>query len=226
MTTRKRNASMPKTKILLVDDHQVVIEGVKTALAKHADLEIIGESNNARDALKKVESLRPDIVIIDIAMPQFNGIEATYQIKKVDPKVRVIIYTMHSYQEFLRDLIKAGISAYVLKQSPLTNLYTAIQTVKKGGTFFSEDAASFIAKHFEKMADGQQKRDPFDLLSLREREVFQLLAEGHSIKEAADILCLSPKTIETHKYHIMEKLKIGSMTEWTKEAIRRGIVQI
>jgi two-component system response regulator NreC len=217
---------MSKTGVIIIDDHHVVLEGVKAALNKYDDVEVLGVGANGRDAVKMVESLRPDIVVMDIAMPHFNGIEATFQIKKINPNIKVIIFTMHSYQEFLVDLMRAGISAYVLKQNPISDLYLAIQVVKRGGTYLSEDASTFWANHAENLINGKEEQNQFDLLSLREREVFQLLAEGLSIKEAAELLTISPKTVETHKYHVMEKLQIRTMTDWTKEAIRRGIINI
>jgi DNA-binding NarL/FixJ family response regulator len=136
----------------------------------------------------------------------------------MDPKAKVIIFTMHSYHEFLRPLIKSGISGYVLKVSPISDLYLAIQVVRRGGSYFTEDIHEFLSNF------GEEEKDPFDLLSSREREVFQLLAEGFSVRQAAQELYISPKTVETHKYHIMEKLQIGTMTEWIKEAIRRNII--
>jgi two-component system response regulator NreC len=217
---------MSKTGVIIIDDHHVVLEGVKAALNKYDDVEVLGVGANGRDAVKMVESLRPDIVVMDIAMPHFNGIEATFQIKKINPNIKVIIFTMHSYQEFLVDLMRAGISAYVQKQNPISDLYLAIQVVKRGGTYLSEDASTFWANHAENLINGKEEQNQFDLLSLREREVFQLLAEGLSIKEAAELLTISPKTVETHKYHVMEKLQIRTMTDWTKEAIRRGIINI
>ena len=215
-----------QTRILIVDDHDVVLEGVKAALGKYPELQVVGMASDGRDALRKVEELSPDVVIMDIAMPYFNGIEATFQIKKALPEVKVIIFTMHSYREFLVHLMKAGISAYVLKNNPISDLYLAIQVVKRGGTYFSENAPEFLAAHVEQMLERKEQREPFELLSLRERQVFQLLAEGLPVREVATQLCISPKTVETHKYHIMEKLQIRSMTELTKEAIRRGVVQI
>jgi DNA-binding NarL/FixJ family response regulator len=209
---------MSIARIFIVDDHQAVLEGVKAALSEYVDVEVVGASTDAREALRQIESLRPHIVIMDIAMPRFNGIEATYQIKQMDPKAKVIIFTMLSYHEFLRPLVKSGISAYVMKQAPISDLYLAIQVVKRGGSYFTEDIHEFLSNF------GKEEKDAFYLLSAREREVFQLLAEGFSVKEAGQLLFISSKTVETHKYHVMEKLQIGSMTEWIKEAIRRNII--
>ncbi len=213
-------------RIIIVDDHEVVLEGLKGALGDYEGIEVVGEASEGREALKLVESLRPDIVIMDVSMPRFNGVEATFQIKKMFPDVKVIIFTLHSHREFLHPLIKAGISGFVLKENPISDLYLAIQAVKKGGAFFSKDVQEYLANYFAGGEAGKGERDPFDLLSSREREVFQLLAEGSSVREVADLLHISPKTVETHKYHIMEKLQIRSMTEWTKEAIRRGIIHV
>lgn len=215
-----------KTRVLLCDDHAVVLEGAQTALSKYDDVEIVALCSNGREAVEQVETLEPHVVVMDIAMPHFNGIEATHQIKRRYPQIKVVIFTMHSYREFLVDLIKAGISGYVLKDGPILDLYWAIKVVRRGGTFFSEDVSSFFAKLVEKTLHGMEERDRFDMLSVREREVFQLIADGRSVKETGDILCISPKTVETHKYHIMEKLQLRSTSAWTKEAIRRGVVLI
>jgi DNA-binding NarL/FixJ family response regulator len=195
-------------------------------MSEYSDFEVVGEASDGREAIKKVESLRPDIVVMDIAMSRFNGVEATRQIKREYPHVKVIIFTLHSYREFIHPLIKAGISGFVLKQNPISELYTAIQMVRRGGAYFSEDVQQYLANYSELLGNGEVDEDPFGLLSDREKEIFQLLAEGLSTKEAAEILSISTKTVETHKYRIMEKLHINSMAEWIREAIRRGVVQI
>jgi DNA-binding NarL/FixJ family response regulator len=214
------------TRILIVDDHPVVLQGIKGAMSEYEDIEVVGEAPDGREAIKKVEALEPDIIVMDIAMPRFNGVDATRQIKKKYPKTKVIIFTLHSYQEFIHPLIKAGISGFVLKQNPISDLYLAIQVVRRGGAYFSEDVQQYLANYFELMGNGEMDEDPFDLLSDREKEIFQLLAEGHSTKEAAEILSISTKTVETPKYRIMEKLHINSMAEWIREGIRRGVVQL
>lgn len=210
--------AMSVAKVLIVDDHQVVVEGIKAALSEYADVEVVGQATDGRKAFNQVESLKPDIVIMDLAMPHFNGIEATYQIKQMDPKIKVIMFTIYPYREFIRPLIKSGISGYVLKGSPISDLYLAIQVVRRGGSYFTEDIHDFLSNL------GNEEQEPFDLLSPREREVFQLLAEGLSVKEVGERLYISSKTVETHKYHIMSKLQIQSMNELIKEAIRMKIV--
>ena len=215
---------MSKTKILLVDDHRVVIEGVKGVLLKHPEFEVVGEAFNGRDAVKQVESLIPDIVIMDISMPDLNGIDATLQIKSIFPDVKIIIFTMYSSGEYVVDLFKAGISAYVLKDDPLSDLVLAIKAVKSGGTYFNMMAPEMLLKHMKDLEEGKVLKDGFESLSLREREIFQLLAEGNSIKHIGKKLNISHKTVESHKYNIIAKLGIRTMTDLVKIAIRKNII--
>ncbi len=217
---------MKKTRVLLVDDHKVVVEGIKSALADHADLEVVGEARNGHQAVKLAGSLNPDIIVMDISMPGLNGIDATLQVKKLNPDIRIIIFTMYSQKEYIIDLFKAGISAYVLKEDPLSDLFFAIQAVKKGGTYFSTAAPTLLVRHLVELEGGKKTKDGFDRLSLREREVFQLLAEGMAIKDIADQLCISRKTVESHKYNIMEKLNASTVVDLVKIAIQKGLVHI
>ncbi|OQX23324.1 MAG: DNA-binding response regulator [Desulfobacteraceae bacterium IS3] len=217
---------MSKTRILIADDHRVVIEGIRSSLRDYAEFEVVGEAFNGRQAVKLAESLQPEIVIIDISMPDLNGLDATLQIKKISPDIRVIIYTMHSDREFVVDLFKAGISAYVLKEDPMSDLILAIKAVSGGGTYFSTMTPTILLRHIKELEDGTVEKDGFGLLSLREREVFQLLAEWKSPKEIADTLCISPKTVESHKYNIMAKLDLSSMGDLIKLAIRKKIVPL
>jgi DNA-binding NarL/FixJ family response regulator len=217
---------MSKTRILIADDHRVVIEGIRSSLRDYAEFEVVGEAFNGRQAVKLAESLQPEIVIIDISMPDLNGLDATLQIKKISPDIRVIIYTMHSDREFVVDLFKAGISAYVLKEDPMSDLILAIKAVSGGGTYFSTMTPTILLRHMKELEDGTVEKNGFGLLSLREREVFQLLAEWKSPKEIADTLCISPKTVESHKYNIMAKLNLSSMGDLIKLAIRKKIVPL
>lgn len=217
---------MQKTKILIVDDHRVVIEGVRSALKEHAEFEVVGEAFNGREAVKLSESLSPDIVIIDISMPELNGIDATMQIKRSSPDIRIIIFTMYSNREYVIDLFKAGISAYVLKDDPLSDLILAIKAVNSGGTYFSTMAPKIIVSHLKDLEEGKIEKNHFEGLSMREREIFQLLAEGKSIKHIAGQLYISPKTVESHKYNIMAKLNISTPTDLVKIALRKKLIQI
>jgi DNA-binding NarL/FixJ family response regulator len=215
-----------KTKILIVDDHRVVIEGVKSALSSLEDLEVIGEAINGREAVDKLKSMKPDIVIMDIAMPDLNGIDATLQIKKLYPEIKIIIFTMYSNREYIVDLYKAGVSSYVLKKDPMSDLINAIRAVEKDGTYFSPISSQTLLAHVKELDAGRGPENGFESLSLREREVFQLLAEGKSIKEIAGTLCISRKTVESHKYNILGKLQAQTVTDLTKLAIRKGIIHV
>jgi len=214
---------MPKTKILIVDDHRVVIEGIKSALQEHPEFKVVGEAVDGLEAVEFARSLEPNIIIMDISMPNLSGIEATRQIKGLISGIQILIYTMHSDKEFVIDLFKAGISAYV---DPLSDLILALKAVEGGGTYFSTMAPTILARHMEEMEEKSTSKNSFDTLSRREIEVFQLLAEGKRIKEIAKQLFISPKTVESHKYNIMEKLQAASVIDLTKIAIRKNLIKV
>ena len=217
---------MEKTKILIVDDHRVVIEGIKSALQEHPEVEVVGDAVDGLQAIECVESLGPDIVIMDVSMPKLNGIDTTKQISRFNPEIRFVIYTMYSDKELVIDLFRAGISAYVLKDDPLLDLILALKAVKGGGTYFSTKAPTILLRHMEELEGKTRTEDPYYSLSQREQEVFLHLAEGKSIKEIADELFISPKTVESHKYNIMEKLQATSIVDLTKIAIRKKLIEV
>jgi DNA-binding NarL/FixJ family response regulator len=217
---------MEKTKILIVDDHRVVIEGIKSSLQEYPEFEVVGEAVDGLQAVEFVKTLKPHIVIMDVSMPNLNGIEATRQINQFCPEIRIVIYTMYSDKELVIDLFKAGISAYVLKDDPLSDLILALRAVKSGGTYFSTMAPTILIRHAEELEEKTREEDPFDTLSQREKEVFLLLAEGQGIKKIADELFISPKTVESHKYNIMEKLQATSIVDLTKIAIRKNLIKV
>ena len=217
---------MSETKILIADDHRVVIEGIKSALQEHPEFKVVGEAVDGLEAVEFAKSLEPNIVIMDISMPILSGIEATRQIKGLNPNNQIVIYTMHSDKEFVVDLFKAGISAYVLKDDPLSDLILALKAVEGGGTYFSTMAPTILVRHMEEMEEKSTNNNSFDTLSQREMEVFQLLAEGKRIKEIAKQLFISPKTVESHKYNIMEKLQAASVIDLTKIAIRKNLIKV
>jgi DNA-binding NarL/FixJ family response regulator len=217
---------MEKVKILIADDHRVVIEGIKSSLQEHPEFEVVGEAVDGIQAVEFVKTLKPDIVIMDVSMPNQNGIEATRQINQFSPESRIVIYTMYSDKELVIDLFKAGISAYILKDDPLSDLIFALRAVKGGGTYFSTMAPTILVRHAEELEEKTKEEDPFDTLSLREKEVFLLLAEGKGIKKIADELFISPKTVESHKYNIMEKLQATSIVDLTKIAIRKNLIKV
>ena len=217
---------MPKTKILIADGHRVVMEGIKSALRAHPEVEVVGEALNHDQVLKQVRALKPEIVIMDISMPDLNGIESTRQIKRLVPKISIIIFTMKSDKEYIIDLFKAGISAYVLKEGRLSELILAINAAKEGGTYLSTSSPTILLNHPKDLEEAKHDNENFESLSMREREVLKLLANGKSIKEIAAQLYISPKTVESHKYNIMSKLNVRTVAELTKIAIRRRLVDL
>jgi len=217
---------MSKNRILIVDDHGVVIEGIRSRFQEQEGFEVVGEAFNGRQALRLVESYRPDIVIMDISMPELNGVEATKQIKELFPETSIIIYTMFSNEEYVIELFRAGISGYVLKQDPFSDLMLALNVVKAGGSYFSTMAPKILSDYLTTLDGGLKKYADLESLSLREREIFKLLADGKSIKKIGFDLFISPKTVESHKYNIMAKLGVQNITELTKIAIKQKLIQI
>jgi DNA-binding NarL/FixJ family response regulator len=215
---------MPKTRLLIADDHRVVIEGIKSALSEHQELEIVGEVLNGREAVRNAKISNPDIVIMDISMPDLNGIDAALQLRELDPGIGIIVFTMYSDEEYVVDLFEAGISAYVLKEDHITELVMAINAVRSGSSYFSGVIKKIIQEHMRNLERGKNGRDSFRELSLREREVFQLLCEGNTIKDVARKLGISPKTVESHKYNLMEKLNAFTVADLTRIAIRKRLV--
>jgi DNA-binding NarL/FixJ family response regulator len=212
-----------KHTILIADDHQVVIGGIRSMLGELPEFEVVGEALNGREAVKLAKTLNPDIVIMDISMPGLNGIDATLQLKKRQPGIKVVVFTMYSDKEYIINLIRAGVSAYVRKEDPLSDLILALQAVKSGGTYFSTISPQTLLEHL-KGTDQPAIQNGFEDLSLREREVLQLLAEGNTVKDIATKLELSPKTIESHKYSVMAKLGVHSIADLTKIAIKKKLI--
>jgi two-component system nitrate/nitrite response regulator NarL len=212
---------MQQYKVLIVDDHEVVIQGIMSLLQEHEEYILVGRATNGQMAVEQARALKPDIIIMDISMPGMNGLEATRKIKEFSPEVRIIIYTMFSDPEHTLELFKSGISAFVLKDGPVSDLIQALTAVKSDATYFRTIAPDTIVNHLQK---GKREKSGLDRLSRREREVFVLLADGGSIKAIAEKLFISPKTVETHKYHIFEKLKVNTIPDLTKIAIRGSLI--
>jgi len=227
-TTDTPNRS--KTKLLIVDDHAVVVEGIQRALQDEPKFEIVGIAADGLQAIQQVKSLKPDIVIMDVSMPNLNGIEATHEIKTRKKGVHVIIYTMYSDKEYVLSLYRLGISGYVLKGEPMEDLIQAIKAISGGGTYFSQSVQEIIRDHMEALELGdaavaREVQNGLIKLSVREKEVFVLLADGLTPKEIAKRLGISPKTVETHKYNIMEKLEAKSIADLTKLAIQKSLIK-
>ncbi|HIJ57280.1 MAG TPA: response regulator transcription factor [Deltaproteobacteria bacterium] len=213
-------------KIFLADDHTIVRQGLAKLLEAESDLEVIGEAKDGREAVKKVQKLKPDVVIMDIAMPLLNGIEATRQIKKILPQTRIIILSMHSHDRYISELISLGASGYLLKDSTGGEIIKAISAAVKGDVYLSPTISRRVIDDYLTLKKTSSREDLYAKLSNREREVFQMIAEGRSTKEISDILCVSPSTVKTHRANIMEKLEIENISQLIQFAIRLGIVDV
>jgi DNA-binding NarL/FixJ family response regulator len=208
-------------RILLADDHQIVRDGLKTLLEKQADMQVVGEAQDGRAAVDQARALSPQVVIMDIAMPDLNGVDATRQIKGESPEVKVIALSMQSDGPIVRRMLQAGASAYMLKDCASEELVKAVRTVMRGGTYLSDGVQNVVVKQLT-----SPEPTTSSPLTPKEREVLQLLAEGKTTKEIAASLFLSPKTVDTHRQHIMDKLEIRSIAELTKYAIREGLTSL
>lgn len=217
---------MSKTKVLLVDDHTVVRQGLKALLASEIDIEVIGEADNGRDALSRVDELQPNLVLIDISMPGLNGIEATRQIRHTHPEVKVVVLSMHANEEYVFQVLRAGASGYVLKQSDSMEVVTAIRAAMSGGSFLSPPISRAVIDSYVSRAEARGQGDDLELLTPREREVLQLLAEGLPNRAIAKQLNISVKTVETHRSNMMNKLEVKNKTELITHAIRKGWVTL
>lgn len=213
---------MPKARVLLVDDHVVVRQGLKALFADEADIEVIGEASNGREALEFLENREPDVVLMDISMPGLNGIEATRQIQQRHPAVKVVVLSMHANEEYVFQVLQAGASGYVLKQSDSLEVVSAIRAAVAGGSFLSPPISRTVIEDYLRRAQARGRGSDAEQLTSREREVLQLLAEGKSNRDIADELSISIKTVETHRANMMTKLGLSSKTELVKYALRKG----
>jgi len=214
-----------KIKIVLADDHQIVRQGLRTLLAVEPDMEVVGEADNGRKVLRLVQQCAPQVVIMDVSMPDLNGIEATRQIMSYTPKVKVIALSMHSDSIFVLNMLKAGASGYLLKDCAVEELVKAIRTVVNNKTFLSPGVSDIVIRDFV-CGWSDPGASAFSVLTTREREVLQLMAEGRSTNQIADELCVSIKTIEAHRKQVMTKLSINSVAALTKYAIRQGLTSL
>ncbi len=214
-----------KTKILIADDHRLFRDGLRNLLSRQEDLEIIGETVNGPATVRAVDELKPDLVLMDISMPDLNGVEATRRIRAAHPSVRIVVLSMHSDQRFVHESLRAGATGYLLKDCAIEELLQAIRSVMRNQTYLSQTIADSVVKDYVNLARNTPT-SAFSILSSREREVLQALAEGKSTKEIASMLKISVKTIETHRKQIMDKLDIHSIAELTKYAIREGLTPL
>lgn len=211
-------------RIMLADDHAILRTGLRLMLSAVPNLSVVGEATNGREALAKAEELKPDVVIMDITMPEMNGIEATTELKKRLPKTKVLFLTMHENEELLFRTVQAGGSGYVLKKSADNELVEAIYQVSRGETFLRPDLAKQVVQDYLHRVDAGEEAESYEDLTEREREVLQLLAMGMTNQQVADKLVLSVRTVETHRARIMDKLGIKGRAALVAYAKRRGLV--
>ncbi|MBN2375416.1 MAG: response regulator transcription factor [Sedimentisphaerales bacterium] len=211
--------------ILLADDHKIIRDGLRALIEKQSDMEVVADADNGRSAVELATKLRPAVVVMDVSMPDLNGIEATRQILSLLPDTKIIALSMHSDRRFVTEMFKANACGYLLKDCAFEELIRAIETVVSNHTYLSPGIADLIVEDFVHKPTGEQA-SVFSLLTNREREVLQLLAEGNTTKQIATECHVSVKTIETHRQHIMEKLSIHSVAELTKYAIREGLTSL
>ena len=212
-------------KVLLADDHKILREGLIALLKKQRDIELIGEAEDGREAVRKALELKPDVVIMDIGMPELNGIDATRQIKAALPEINVIALSIHSDKRFVKGMLKAGALGYLLKDSAFIELVQAINAVNDNKTYIGSGITDIIIEDYLQQLN-KDTSTPDSPLSERENEVLRLLAEGNNAKEIASLLNVSPKTIETHRQHIMEKLNIHNLVDLVKYAIQSGLISL
>lgn len=214
-------------RILLADDHELTRSGLRYLLEKHEDWQVCGEASDGRMAVEMAEELHPDFAILDMSMPELNGLEATRQILKKQPQLKILIFTMHETERVIVDVLEAGARGVVLKSDVGENMVAAVESISKGRRFFtSRVAETVVDAYLAKRPSSEGDEAPTQgSLTAREREVVQLLAEGKSNKEVADRLGISTRTAEGHRSEIMRKLKLGSLAEMIRFAIRNGIVQ-
>lgn len=211
-------------KILLVDDHKIVRQGLRNLLEKEHDFEVLAEAEDGRSAVRLARELSPQVVIMDVGMPDLNGIEATRQVLADAPGIKVIALSMHSDRRFVSNMIKAGASGYLLKDTAFEELVSAIRVVMNNRTYLSPEVSDIVIKDYS--LGPKADISVYSLLTAREREVLQLMAEGKSTKQIAELLHVSVKTVETHRQQIMNKLDIRSIAELTKYAIREGLASL
>jgi DNA-binding NarL/FixJ family response regulator len=217
---------MRKIRVLLADDHTVVRQGLRALLAAEEDIEIVGEAENGRQALQLVKKMLPDVVVMDIAMPVLNGVEATRQITRYVPSVKVLVLSTYSNDEYVEQLTEAGAAGYLVKQTAANDLLKAIREAFKGNAFFSPAIAKRLRDQCRQTyVTGLPVKRRSDYLTTREAEVLQLIAEGRANKQIAAELCISIKTVEKHRQQVMNKLGIHDVAGLTRHAISKGIIE-
>ncbi len=214
---------MDKIRVLVVDDHAIMRDGIRALLDIYDDVEIVGEASEGREAIEKTRELLPNVIVMDIAMPGMDGLEATRRITKKNPKVKVLVLTQYDNKEYILSTIKAGATGYIPKRAVGSELILAIRAVHKGDSFLYPSAAAALIEDYLRQAEGEE---PYDRLTAREREILKLIAEGHTSRKVAEMLFISLKTVLGHRARVMEKLDLHNRTELIKYAMRKGLVSM
>jgi two-component system response regulator NreC len=217
---------MKKIRLIVADDHKIFRQGIKKLLEEQNDLQVVGEAADGREAVKKAEELKPDLVLMDVAMADLNGLQATRLIKKTLPDAKILMLTMHKNEEYVLQSFQAGASGYVLKEGAVEELVTAIHSVYGNKSFLSPTISKTVVDAYLRKMETGKMETPFDLLTDREREVLQMIAEGYTNREVAKSLYISVKTVEAHRAHIMQKLNIHEVAKLVKYAIQKGLVDL
>jgi two-component system, NarL family, response regulator NreC len=215
---------MRKTRVLLADDHKLIRSGLRLLVEQQADLSVVGEANDGREAVSLAKSLKPDVVVMDIGMANLNGIEAALQITQANADVAVVMLSMHSDESYVLRALKSGAKGYLLKDSAESDLIRAVHAVAEGKSFFSPAVSKVLLDDYVRKLKRSGADDAYDLLTPREREILQLVAEGKSNKDIANLLNLSVYTVETHRSNLMEKLNLKGIPELILFAVRKGII--
>jgi two-component system response regulator NreC len=215
---------MRKIRVALADDHKLMRSGLRVLLEQQQDLTVVGEASDGREAVTLVSSQKPDVLVMDIGMPNLNGIEAASQITQNHPNISIVMLSMHSDESYVLRALKAGAKGYLLKDSAETDLIRAVHSVAEGKSFFSPAVSRVLLDDYVRKLKRSGTEDPYDLLTPREREILQLVAEGKSNKDIAQLLNLSVYTVETHRSNVMEKLNLHGVPELILYAVRKGII--
>lgn len=217
---------MKKIRVLLAEDHTIVRQGIAALLGAESDMEVVGEACNGLEAIELAKKLSPEVILMDIGMRQLNGLEATREIKRQFPSMKILVLTMYENEEWIFQILKAGASGYLIKDSAMTDLTSALRVVYQGDSYLSPSISKMVIEEYIRKAESGEKKGVEDLLSGREREILQLIAEGNSVPQISSLLCISKKTVEAHKTHIMEKLNIHDKVGLIKYAIRNGLTKL
>ena len=215
---------MRRIRILIADDHKLMRAGLRLLLEQQPDISVIGEAGDGRETVSLAKSQRPDVVVMDISMPNLNGIEAAHQITQDHPDIGVVILSMHSDESYVLRALKAGVKGYLLKDSAESDLILAVRAVAGGKSFFSPAVSKVLLDDYVRKLKRSCAEDAYDLLTPREREILQLVAEGKSNKDVANLLNLSVYTVETHRSNMMQKLRLKGVPELTLYAVRKGLI--